>query len=195
MKRIVLHIFLSLWLIGVNQLYAQDDNYSRQKDKPEKPTEEKKAKPSDDVWDNISIGGGLGLQIGSQTYIELSPKIAYQLTKKSLVGAGFTYIYYSEDLGIRGKLKTSVYGGSIFASYEPVPSLFGWLEYELLNFEYYNNNSELKRKWLGSPFVGIGYRQSISEKGFIQFVFLYNLNYSSVSPYSSAWVPRISIFF
>jgi len=195
MKKIILNIILFLSVIGFNQLHAQDNDYSREKDKTEKPRDEKKKKPSDKDWDKIVIGGGLGMQFGSQTYIEISPKIGYKLTEKSLVGTGITYQYYSADLGTLGKIKTSVYGGSIFTSYEPIENFFGWAEYELLNFEYYDLNNELARKWIGSPFIGIGYRQPIGNKGFIQLTFLYNLNYSSESPYSSAWVPRVSIFF
>ena len=195
MKKIVLHIFLSLFIVGINQVHAQDNDYSREKLKPEKPRDEKKEKATNDIWDNFAIGGGLGLQVGSQTYIEISPKVGYHLTQKALVGAGISYIYVSEDLGVQGKYHTSVYGGSIFSSYEPIENLFGWAEYELLNYEYYDLNNEIKRKWVNSPFIGIGYRQPISDRGFIQFVFLYNLNYTSDSPYSSPWVPRISIFF
>ena len=195
MKKIFLHIILPLMLIGINQLKAQDNDYSRDKNRPVKPKDEDKEKrETSDIWDKIVIGGGLGLQLGTQTYIEVSPKIGYHLTDQALIGAGFNYIYYSEDMGANGKFKTSVYGGSIFGSYEPIENIFGWAEYELLNFEFYNINNELGRKWVSSPFIGVGYRQPIGNRGFIQFVFLYNLNYNSDSPYSGPWVPRISIF-
>jgi hypothetical protein len=194
MKKKYLIICLFLVSLFSFAVHAQDDDYSREKDKPEKPKKEKDKKTFEDFGDRIVIGGGLGLQLGTQTYIEVSPKFGYRLTERALAGVGLSYIYYSENLGMQGKLKTSIYGGSIFGSYEPIENLFGWVEYEMLNFEYFNQLNEKTRKWIDSPFIGIGYRQPISDNGFIQLTFLYNLNYRSLSPYSSPWVPRISIF-
>jgi hypothetical protein len=190
MKKIALHIFLFLVLLGIKPLYSQDNDYSREKINPKKTINDKKDNTSDNIWDNFVFGGGLGLQVGSQTYIELSPKLGYRLSEKALIGGGINYIYYSDYIE-----KQSIYGGSLFGSYEPIENIFGWAEYELLNFGYYNVNNDFNRKWVNSPFIGIGYRQPMGERGFIQLIFLYNLNYSSDSPYTSPWVPRISFFF
>jgi hypothetical protein len=198
MKKRLLHIsLLILSILAFNLLYSQDD-YSREKDKPEKPKPEKKKKPSKDNDESKFVfGGGIGLQLGNPIYIELSPKIGYHLTEKTLVGGGITYIYYAENTPQYGKLQTSIYGGSIFGSYEPIDNLFGWVEYELLNNQYYNINGDLTRKWIASPFIGIGYRQEIGEKSFVQLMLLYNLNYNNedYSPYNGPFVPRISFFF
>jgi len=197
MKKLILNISLIFLLTGIfNQLLAQDDDYSKEKDLPGKPMIEKKNKSSDNPnAGKYVFGGGLGLQFGNPTSIELSPKLGYKLTQKALVGGGITYIYYSENSPVTGNFKTSIYGGSLFASYEPIENLFGWVENELLSFESYNLNNVLTRKWIDSPFIGIGYRQPIGEKGFFQIMLLYNLNYNTDSPYSSPYIPRISFFF
>lgn len=193
MRKLIHHIFLIFTLTVVfNSLFAQDDDYSRLKDKPIQPKEEKKGKSSDKKF---VYGGGLGLQLGNPTLIEISPKIAYKLTEKALLGAGVSYVYFSGDIGPQNKIKTSIYGGSLFASYEPIENIFAWAEYEMINFQYYNINSlDYARKWVGSPFVGAGYRQPIGEKGFMQILLLYNLDYTSDSPYSSPFMQRISFF-
>ena len=73
---------------------------------------------------------------------------------------------------------------------------FAHIEYEALNFDYYNvTTSDYERKWVGSFFVGGGFRQAFGKNGYLQLMLLYNLNHQALSPYSSPWVPRISIFF
>jgi hypothetical protein len=189
MKKITFHIFLLLLIVGTKPLFCQDIDYSREQTKPKKTINDKKDKPDNDIRDKFVFGGGVGLQVGSQTYIELSPKLGYRLSEKALIGGGVNYIYYSDYDG-----NQSIYGGNLFASYEPIENIFAWTEYEMLNFGYYNTNSEFNRKWVNSPFIGIGYRQPMGERGFIQLIFLYNLNFNSDSPYTSPWVPRISFF-
>ena len=199
MKKLIVHIsLLLLFLAAFNQLFAQDDNYSRKIDKPGKVKDDKKDNTTDDDGGNkFLIGGGLGLQFGTQTYIELSPKLAYRIIPKGLVGGGILYRYYHyEDPLTHLVYQGSDYGGSIFTSYELIRSLFGWAELELINFDYYDYKANLNsRMTVASPFVGVGYRQPIGEKGFFQLAFLYNLNYTSDSPYGSPLVTRIGFFF
>ncbi|MBL6963897.1 MAG: hypothetical protein ISR55_08740 [Bacteroidetes bacterium] len=151
--------------------------------------------------DKIQLGGGAGMQFGNQTVIEISPKLAYHLTNKMNLGVGLTYSFYRINLdrmyGHGGLYQTSIYGGSAFANYMLFSNLFAHLEYELLNFEQYDNLAqEFNRKWLGSFFVGGGYRQYFNnDKSYLQIVLLYNLNYQTNSPYSSPLVPRVQIYF
>jgi hypothetical protein len=196
MKKVFCYISLLVILLFVSdQLFAQDDDYSKEKDKPENPKYEKKSKPFNNLETSRYVfGGGLGLQFGNPTLIEISPKIGYRLTEKTIVGGGVTYMYYSENQGGYGTYVASDYGGSIYGSYEPFDNIFGWAEFEVLNYGYKIPTIDITRKWIGSPLIGIGYRQPLGEKGFIQLLLLYNLNYTTDSPYSSPVITRISFF-
>jgi hypothetical protein len=192
-----LFIILSLFIIDLSltKLYAQDDDYSRDIQKSVTKKKQDDKKDNDEPGKRVLWGGTAGVQLGDPTYIELSPKVGYQLTSKIMLGGGITYIYYKENLGDKG----SFYGGDIYGKYKIISGIFTHLEYEALNFEYidYSNNlqGESKRSWVGSLFVGVGFRQPIGENGFIEVMLLYDLNYHDLSPHSSPWVPRINIFF
>ena len=199
MKKLILHIsLLLLFSFAFNQLFAQDEDYSRKIEKPGKVKDEKKNKSSaDDGQSKFIIGGGIGLQFGTQTFIELSPKLGYRIIPKVIVGGGILYRYYHyEDPLTHLIYQGSDYGGSVFTSYELIRNLFGWAELELINFDYYDYKANMNsRITVASPFVGVGYRQQMGEKGFFQLAFLYNLNYTSNSPYGSPLVTRIGFFF
>jgi hypothetical protein len=197
MKINLLHIFLSILFITVVVVnaIAQVESYSRE---IRIDTTRKAKNSNSEIEKRVLWGGGVGLQVGNPTYIELSPKIAYRITNRLMGGGGISYLYYREDLasyGVNDHFETSIYGGTLFAKFDIYSGLFAHTEYEALNFKYYNAGaSDYRRKWLGSFFVGGGYKQMISDNGFIELMILYNLNYQSLSPYSSPWVPRISIF-
>ena len=187
-KILLLSISLSLLIFT---LLAQED-YSREKD--DKYSNDKS------FSQKLNWGGGAGLQFGTKTYIEISPKVSYPLTKKFYIGAGITYIYYKINwdklIGYGGISKSSVYGGSLFTQYLIYKTAFAHIEYEALNFDYYNvTTSDYERKWVGSFFVGGGFRQAFGKNSYLQLMLLYNLNHQALSPYSRPWVPRISIFF
>jgi len=190
-----LYIIISVLLIFASiRLFAQEDDYSRQPGKTPKSRDDKSNKSSDHPnLSKIVIGGGIGMQFGTQTFIEVTPKVGYRFVPKALFGVGvlYRYYHYKDPVGI--VIEGSDYGTSIFASYEPFTNFFGWTELEMLNYQPYINIPS--RVWAVSPFIGAGYRQPVGDKGFIQLSLLYNLNYNSESPYSSPWVTRIGIFF
>jgi hypothetical protein len=176
-------------------IYAQEDDYSREKDKQTKLKEEKSTKTKGDGTGKFIFGGGIGLQFGASTYVEVAPKVAYPYNSKGIVGTGIVYRYYRyEDQISHIVLKGSDYGMNVFTSYEIFRNIFGWAEFELLSYDYYYQPNAVTRIWVGSPFLGAGYRQPIGEKGFVQLAFLYNLYYTTKSPYSSPLVTRISFF-
>src|SRR5688572_2037774 len=86
--------------------------------------------------DRIFIGGSLGLQFGSATYIDVSPLVGYQISKKLQAGVGVTYIYYKvKDSNYNYEYETSIYGGRLFSRYYILDNLFAHGEYEILNME------------------------------------------------------------
>ncbi|HPD66151.1 MAG TPA: hypothetical protein P5050_11345 [Bacteroidia bacterium] len=170
----------------------EDEKYSRNI-----PNKEKKA----DILDRIHFGGGAGAQFGARTYIQVAPQAGFDITKRFTGGLGINYTYYRYNLdviyGSGGIYQSSIYGGTTFLNYRLFESVLLHTEYEALNYEYYDNTLPgFNRRWLGSFFIGGGYRQYFNEgRSYIQVLLLYNLNYQPNSPYSSPLVPRISIYF
>ncbi len=149
--------------------------------------------------DKIFFGGGLGLQFGTLTLIDISPVVGYRITEKFETGLGFTYKYYrfkdyyvDNYTGISYDLKSNIIGGSIFARYHITESIFAHTEYESLRYMYddfYNTGaglmSDKRTAVINSIFVGGGYRQRITQGSYFFIMALWNLNESALSPYSN----------
>ncbi len=146
-----------------------------------------KNEPADRFVDHLYFGGSLGLQFGSQTYIELAPIVGYKITDRLSAGLGLKYIYYKfKDSYASNSYTSNIYGGGPFARFILLEGLFLHAEYEILNLEvpdiYFRNYS---RKNISSVFLGAGYRQMIGNNSSLDFLFLYNINESIYSPYSN----------
>ena len=112
---------------------------------------------NDEVPQNrIIVGGGLGLQFGSVTLIDISPMIGYKVTKRFVPGIGITYQYY-KDTRFGYNYETSIYGGSVFARYYIWQDLFAHAEYQVLSYEKLNVHFEKERISVPGVLVGGGY--------------------------------------
>jgi len=151
-----------------------------------------------DKWTNRLItGGGIGMQFGTYTYIQVAPIIGYRVTEKLHAGLGLNYIYYKyNDTYYNIKYETSIYGGGPWVRYFVLDNLFAEASYEILNMDVPANISsssyELKRDNISSFLVGGGYAQSIGGQSAILFRVLWDLIDDPYSPYSN---PVISIGF
>lgn len=87
-KAIIVVFSLLVSSYGYSQVseddYAIDDSTATQRDRS-----------NDDGfdWDKITVGGGLAVNFGSITYIDVSPTVGYYLTDNILAAVGGTYIY------------------------------------------------------------------------------------------------------
>lgn len=149
--------------------------------------------------DNLFFGGGLGLQFGTLTLIDISPVIGYRVTEKFETGIGLTYKYYKyKDYfidyysGTRYDLKSNILGGSVFLRYHILDNVFAHTEFESLRYNYtsyYSSGtgllSEPATAIINSLFVGGGYRQRISQGSYFFIMALWNLNDDALSPYSN----------
>lgn len=149
--------------------------------------------PRDNFWDRVYTGGGIGLQFGSQTFINVSPLIGYRLTEKFSVGLSATYLYYRyKDYNPAYSFSSNTYGGSVFSRYLIFENLFAHVEYEVLRLEARDNVSRLLgTKDITSVLVGGGYRQMLGDRSSINLMLLYNLNETTYSPYQNPII-RIS---
>lgn len=147
-------------------------------------------------WDRVFTGGGIGLQFGSQTFVNVSPILGYRLTEKFSAGISITYLYYKyKDPNPAYSYSTNTYGGSVFSRYFILENLFAHVEYELLRLEVRDVVSRpLGSKDITSVLVGGGYRQMLGERSSLNLMILYNLNESSYSPYQNP-ILRLSFGF
>lgn len=149
--------------------------------------------------DRLFFGGGLGLQFGTLTLIDLSPVVGYRFTDKLEGGLGFTYKYYRYKdyyidyyTGQRYDLKSNITGASVFGRYHFLENVFAQIEYERLRYAYttyYNAGSGMWSEGqvanIDSFFVGGGYRQRISGGSYFYVMGLWNLTEDAMSPYSN----------
>jgi hypothetical protein len=138
-----------------------------------------------DFKSRLFFGGGLGLQFGSATLIEISPLVGYMVTPKLGIGLSPTYKYYHYNnyYGPSYDLETNVFGGSIFARYSIFQNIFAHVEYESL---FYNTSTPIYpsyREQFNSFFIGGGYMQNFSQNSGMYIMVLWNLNDTPNSPY------------
>lgn len=145
-----------------------------------------KAKPPFWSWDKVYAGGGLGLQFGTFTLINIAPDFGYKITEKFSAGIGIRYIYIGDN-SYNPPYKLNIYGASVFSRYLLTSFLFAHAEYEVLNGPW-NYNSD-KRSFLTNVWVGGGLRQHAGNAS-MNIMALWNLNQTPNNPFPN---PQIRI--
>ena len=150
--------------------------------------------------DRLVYGGGLGLQFGTLTLVDLSPVVGYRVTERLETGIGFTYKYYKVkdywyDYSTNQSydLKSNIIGGSVYLRYHFLKNVFAHAEFEQLQYrytDYYNIpgigiEKEKKTANISSVFIGGGYKQQISQGSYFFIMALWNLTEDSMSPYNN----------
>ena len=155
-------------------------------------------KPS--LKDRMFFGGGFGLSFSSYyDYFSLSPIIGYKLSPK--VAAGVSIIYrYTNYKTVTPSMTMNDYGASPFIRYQFYGPLFLHVEYEYLNYQYYNAyTGEQARKSYTSFLGGGGFFQPVGRHAGLYISALYNFSYKNPTspydyyPYSSPLVIRAGI--
>ena len=146
--------------------------------------------------DRIYVGGGLGLNGGTDGYgnryfyVALSPIVGYMITPQFSAGTGVSWQHYSyPDVDI----KINQYGVSPFARYN-FGKLFAYGEYNLINTpSFYDLN---KRSNYDRLLLGLGYSQPLGNRGAINAMALYDVLYNqSDRVFASPWVFRVFFSF
>jgi long-subunit fatty acid transport protein len=180
-KTLIIVILAVFTLPAIAQLpkEPQDDSTGIAFNKAE-PQKKKFKRPK--FFDHTYVGGGLGLQFGQFTVIDLSPMVAYELGKVFMGGIGFTYLYnrirYTSLI-----IESNTYGGRAFARILPLRNVFSngdafFLhgEYEMLNLE--ENPLAVIKNRVNVPgyIAGLGYQQAIGRRSFTTLSVLWNFN-------------------
>ncbi len=144
---------------------------------------------SNDFWNRVRFGGGLGLGFGNNTFnLAVSPSGIYQASPQFATGVGLqlNYSKFGDD-------KLLAYGGTLMNFYNPIPSI--QLSTELEQWRV-NLNSGLdgavgENYWYTALFLGIGYTNRNVTFG-MRYDVLYDENRSI---YADPFVPFVRVFF
>ena len=147
-------------------------------------------KISNDFWDNVRFGGGIGLGFSNGYFNgSISPSAIYLVNGQFATGAGlnFNYAKFDDD-------KLLAYGGSILTLYNPIPyiQLSGELEQLRINRTYALEGGNLEDNyWSPALFIGIGYSNRNVTFG-LRYDVLYDDNKSI---YANALMPFVRFYF
>ena len=144
-------------------------------------------KPKVPFKDRFFTGGTIGLQFGTVTYLDVSPKLGYRVTKDFSAGIGATYIYINDKRYKGHENKSNIYGGRVFGEYRIWENLLAYSEYEILNLEVQDDFFPYlpTRKNISSLLAGGGYSQAIGGNSSAVILVLWNLLDSKYSIYQN----------
>ncbi len=153
-------------------------------------------KPERSSWGNgFVVGGNLGAQFGSSTYIEVSPLVGYRITDMLIGGVGLTYQYYRENYDVPTFLdySASVIGPRVFLQHELVFNFFAHAEFEhtWVKWKYEDPTYGELQIDASALFVGPGYSYEVSDFSRFQIMVLYDLLNSVESIYYNPWTIRM----
>lgn len=141
-----------------------------------------KAQPRGDSWqERVTYGGNVGFSIGTETIINLSPRIGYYVTDNFVPGIAATYQYYKINSFVDQR-----FGGSAFAKYFISEELFIQAESEMLKTSLYTVEPDRtvreERKWINTTMIGGGYNS-----GGFSMSAMYIINHDpKTSPYGNS---------
>lgn len=176
-KSLITFLFLFHLVVFVN---AQDDDF---------PVKHPDKKTKGSFWDTEKIvtGGNIGLQIGSQTVVDISPMIGYKVTERIIPGIGITYQYYRVRYpGV--DFSTHVYGARTFLRVYPLEVVFLHGEFEWLNGQF--DPFFDRRLDVTALLAGPGYSMELGGRSAITFMVLYDFIQHPYSPYPDHFIIR-----
>jgi hypothetical protein len=168
----------------LTSVYCLSQDFNPPAPKKESPTE----KPKEPFWSwsRVYGGGGIGMQFGSITLVNIAPDIGYRITDRYSAGVGIRYIYFADR---NYNYALNIYGASIFNRFIITDFLFAHGEYELLNGPW--DPFSARRFNLNNVWVGGGLRQHVGNSS-LNIMALWNLNDEKYNPFPS---PQIRMGF
>ena len=151
--------------------------------------------------ENLRFGGNLGATFGNTTFIDVSPAIGYQFTRRFQAGLGFIYNYYSFRDWISGnRFSMSIYGVKPYAQFSVLQlSSFHVVlraEHGVLNYDvnfWFNRNR--KHEWVHYPLLGAGVLLPVGRSGGIMIQAMWDLNEKEHSIYSGNPIIQVGFMF
>lgn len=179
MKHIGLIIYF-VCFIGLTS-HAQTDTLRRKTPYGSQP---QKHNSFSDLKDKLYFAGGLGLRLGTYTYIGLQPMLGVKLTDQLSIGAGVNYNYFKANYQSYA-YETTIYGVNTFARYLILDNVFVQAGWDRLNVPNYFSINPDSRAWVDNILIGAGYKQAISDNSSFVMMGFYNINETPLSPYGN----------
>ena len=154
------------------------------------PTFSQNQKDTNDFWNHVRFGGGIGLSFGDGFFSgTIAPSAIYQFNPDFALGLGLNGTYNTQ----KNFFKSTIFGASVIGLYNPIPEIQLSGEFEELNVNRQFNDTafEDQNYWYPALFVGIGYRTNNVTFG-IRYDVLYDRDKSI---YADPWVPFFRVFF
>lgn len=122
-------------------------------------------------WDKVQLGGNVGLNFGTFTYIEVAPRIGYRVTDWLVPGLGLSYQY----VGNRFE-NMSIYSGSVYTQIVPIEQAFGHIELERMALGHKLSGDVDRTFFTGTRLlVGGGFRQPLGGNSYAGITILWNV--------------------
>ncbi len=135
----------------------------------------------------LTFGGGLGLQFGDYTVVNIAPQAGYDFSSYFNAGAGFTYTYYGRkyDTGTWRKETNNYFGFNVYGRFYPIPYIVLMVQPEInrmwRTFEPRTTGSKTKEeKMVPVCLVGGGLRL-----GPVTAMIQYDVAQNNNSPYGN----------
>jgi hypothetical protein len=142
----------------------------------------------------LTVGGGLGLQFGDYTVVNIAPQVGYDFTHYLNAGAGLTYSYYKEKHQLV-KQANSYLGMNLYARLYPLPYIVLLVQPEINRMwetlkEARTGVSVKNDKLVPTFLVGGGVRL-----GAMTLMLQYDLARNTYSPYGNRLVYSVGYTF
>lgn len=172
MMRKLIYVFI---LISLNSAYAQK-NISAE----DIPLKEK-----------FFLGGNMGLQFGTYTYIEVAPLAGIHLKPNLDWAAGLMYTYLNNSIT---DYSSQMYGFNTYFQYTVFQPIVFHTQAEIINSDFFDTQGYIRRDWFDAVLVGGGLKQKIGVNSYSFLLILWNLNTSYNSPYQNP-VIKVGVIF
>jgi len=126
-------------------------------------TIKKQSKSGFDVR-NLTFGGGIGLQFGDYTLVNIAPQVGYNFSKMFNAGLGLTYTYWKDsyyERSVKYKETNSYFGFNVYGKFYPIDYIVIMAQPEINRMWQtvkYGNEKYSKNKFVPAVLVGAGLR-------------------------------------
>ena len=162
------HVLAMFFILSATLVVNAQDSTEYVQDKPlQKPIPFK-----DRLW----FGGGVGLNFGTVTAIQIEPLAGVFLgrSRKLTTGLGLSFWYYQDNRYVP-TLEQNAYGYRIFTRYKVIPQAFLHAEFLHMNVQRYSLLFGDGRIWVPHLLVGGGYVQPVGSAGSIYIQVLWEV--------------------
>lgn len=145
---------------------------------------------SGSFWENVQVGGGLGVSFGNGNFSgTVAPSAIYNFNEYFAMGPSLIFSYQKDDF-----FESTLYGGSWITLFNPIRELQLSAEIEQLRVNRNTNDFDILLEdnfWNTALFVGAGYRAGAITMG-LRYNVLYN---NDDRVYATAWNPFVRVYF